>query len=149
MVYGLWFGDAQPSTINDPPSTLNPQRSAPNPQPSTLNGPPMVAIIIIPTALKAVAEKCTAQLSPGSEGDSFIVPLWPAGKLDGEPTHWASLPGVSDETWEQIRNLANSYPFLGIAYVTSCENDECAEAFAKTLEQYSLSKAEDLRPRVE
>ena len=103
----------------------------------------MVAIIIVPAALKSLAEKCTAQLSPGSVGDSFIVPLWPAGKLDGEPTQWASLPGVSDEAWEQIQKLASSPPFLSVTHVSHCESEDCASAFAEALERLGLARSVD------
>ncbi len=102
----------------------------------------MVAIIIVPGSLKPAAEKCVAMVSPGSVGESLTIPLGPIGKTDGPPTHWASLPIVSDEALEQLGKLSRSPMFAGQAFVTTCEVERVPEAFAAQLESLGLERRE-------
>ena len=92
----------------------------------------MVAIVIIPDALKALAEAAVLQLAPLSVGESFTVPLVSnVGPPSALPTHWASLPIVSAGTAEQIQQLLSSTPFQGQCGVVICDPDRAVDEFRR------------------
>jgi hypothetical protein len=105
----------------------------------------MVAIIIIPDALKPFAEQAVKQLSPHSEGESFSVRLFPVD-ADGaaKPTHWACMPIISEEVHQQIAKLVSSPPFAGVSHLATCEVDDTLEQFAALCNKLGLRQQVDL-----
>jgi hypothetical protein len=101
----------------------------------------MVAIVIIPDALKALAERAVKQLSPASQGEAFSIRLFPVdADSSAKPTHWACLPGVSEETLQQISKLVASPPFAGVSNLATCEADQTAEQFTELCDKLGLQQ---------
>lgn len=90
----------------------------------------MVAVIVIPAALKAGAEAAVAMVYPGCVGGVFTCPL----SVDGaEPvTHWGAATIVADDVMESIEYMATQEPFASLAHLRTCEPISAADTF-KTL----------------
>jgi hypothetical protein len=104
----------------------------------------MIAILIIPGALKPIAEQAVQQLSPASEGETFSIGLIPAGAGDTTPpTHWACMPGVDQEALGKIAFLVASPPFAGVSHLVSCEITETLAQFSVLCDQLQLKQRPD------
>ena len=75
----------------------------------------MVCMMIIPEAMREVANAAAAQIDPTSEGETFVKPLRLIGST--ETTHRYSGPNLVDESViAAIRQLAQSTTFAGGIY---------------------------------
>ncbi len=99
----------------------------------------MVAIVIVPSALKLLAERAVRQLAPESAGESFIVPLVSIGQA-GPASHWACLPIVSAATLEQIRQMVQNRPFAPSSVLASSEAEVVPEVFENILREQGLER---------
>ena len=89
----------------------------------------MVALVIIPEALKARAEAAVSQLSPLSVGESFSVPL--GAIAEGPVTHWGCLPIVNEETYQRIHQLLIHIASEGGWSLVACDDTEIEAAFSR------------------
>ena len=75
----------------------------------------MVCMMIIPEAMREVANAAAAQIDPTSEGETFVKPLRLIGST--ETTHRYSGPNLVDESViAAVRQLAQSPAFAGGIY---------------------------------
>lgn len=76
----------------------------------------MKFIIIMPAAMKALAEAAARKIDPTSQGEDFATPLRTIGSES--ITHWANLPNVTDaDVIAAIRQLAQSATEQGGIYL--------------------------------
>lgn len=106
----------------------------------------MKFILIIPVQLKPQAEAFARQLDPLSVGEDFTTPLRLVGS--SEPTHFASLPNVTDElVISAIRGLGTSPAFIEAGGV--CRECSAVHARATFLGVLSELGLEEIPPPVE
>lgn len=100
----------------------------------------MKFILIIPAILKPQAEAFSKQIDPLSVGEDFTTPLRLVGS--SEPTHFASLPNVTDEpVIAAIRQLTASELFIASGGLSrECTAPEARRTFLELLAANGLEE---------
>lgn len=100
----------------------------------------MIAIVIVKQEVRLAAEVAARQISPESAGESFAVPLRLISATEDSPTHWASLPIVTEAAASQLRGMATNPEFAGNVTVDFCEPENVRAEFLQLLASNGLEE---------
>lgn len=103
----------------------------------------MVAVMVIPAALKAGAEAAVAAVYLDCVGGVFTCPLSANGTE--LVTHWAAAPIVEDVVLANIQAMAATEPFASTSVLELCEPLSTASTMRTVLQSLNLQQiqAED------